>query len=110
MLIAIGVMGGQAGIASAAFSAAKTEACKKCPCESKKASCCVEKSTPQSIPESPAIPHAQNRLIQPATIVSFEADYSATSKNASACFAHRIDFSSRSFSVPLFLRHRAILI
>jgi hypothetical protein len=111
LLLTLGVLFGQTTVVSAAFSPAKVRNCKKCPCEqSAKPSCCIEKSGPSSARQTPALPQLETRLIQPA-ILLVSVLISPASERSAVRFSDSRNLSRRTVSeVPLFLRHRAILI
>jgi len=110
LFLTLGVLVGQAGIASSACFPVKIENRKTCPCKNGEPSCCMEKSKQAPARQTPAIPQLETRLIQPATISSFELFSSqpvGSVVRVSACDRARL---LCSYPVPLFLRHRAILI
>jgi len=110
LLLTFGVLVGQTGIVTASASPVKPAVCKTCPCDSKMPTCCVEKSKPAPAKQAPAVPQVETRLIQPAVVFISELltparaavglEISALQRSTLRCLS----------DVPLFLRHRAILI
>lgn len=110
-LVAFCVLIGQGGLVLAIESAEAAPAkCDRCPCESERPSCCVEKTSPAESPESPVIPSPETRVLSPAVFEPVPVDtISCIAADNRRVLPRQID-SARSVGVPLFLRHRAILI
>jgi hypothetical protein len=111
LLIALLVLIGQSGAVLAMDFASGSGKCTKCPCESEKRSCCVEQSNSATPPEAPALPPVESRVLQPITLEPVQVgafDFSRAATHVSAVCRDTLPPSRNS--VPLFLRHRAILI
>lgn len=110
LVLTLGVMIGQTGIAMAEFTTAKALTCKNCPCDSKKSTCCIGKSGQAPVRHDPAVPQVETRLVQPATVylaALISPDHDQPVANVSL---QRHSSLTSISSVPLFLRHRAIRI
>jgi hypothetical protein len=110
LLLTLGVLVGQTGIAAAKISIAKPAVCEKCPCESRMPKCCIKESKQSPTRQTPAQPSAETRWIQPAMVcisglVSLDFNVAVVGLPVT----RRSPIISSS-PVPLFLRHRAILI
>jgi hypothetical protein len=110
LLLTLGVLAGQTGVAAAKVSIAKPAMCNKCPCESRMPKCCIEESKQSPTRQAPAPPSVETRWVQPAMVcisglVSLDWNVAVVGLPVT----RRSPIISSS-PVPLFLRHRAILI
>lgn len=110
LLLTLSVLVGQSGLLLAVESSVVPSRCTKCPCGSDKPSCCVEKTDSQEPSETPGLPVGEQRLLQPASIDSTGSDGFAFPAIVPAITAARAVVLAEISSVPLFLRHLAILI
>ncbi len=110
VILVLCVLVGHGGLALALESSAVFDNCTKCPCQSDGPSCCVDETDPSATPVSPAVPPAEQRVLQPAalesarTLVEFPP---SALKERSRNGERAVD---RPDDVPLFLRHCALLI
>ena len=109
-LIALCVLIGQSGVLMAMETTPAPSKCTKCPCESEKPSCCVEQSDARETADHPVAPAPESRILQPVSFEPVEFGVLDSSVSNETTFP-RFDLAIRASSrVPLFLRHRAILI
>ena len=110
LLIAFCVLIGQGGVVLAMDSATAPAQCEKCPCKSQQPTCCVEQSNATEGPDAPSVPPSESRVLQPVCLSLIQVgvvDFLAANQSGYP----RQHVETPAFSgVPLFLRHRAILI